>query len=182
LTINGNNQKSWARYTFPDIITDWTLNAGILYLRAAGNLVWQGDAGTVGVDDSNSVIASATSIPFNGLIQWPYLDAGALGLNKMMVGVDLVGEGSCLIQVAYNQSDKSTFNDHPLFAISTGVTAPYLVTVDDTVPGEPLPIPINSPSYSLILTFTGSSSSPNAWSWEAANLYLSNAGGAGATG
>jgi hypothetical protein len=181
LTINGAGQKTWSRYLFPDTITDWTLNAGILYLRTAGNLVWQFDANTIGIDDSSSLTTGANT-PFNGVVQWPYLDMGSLGLNKMLVGVDLVGEGNCSIQIALNQSDKSTFNDNPNFAVSTGVTAPYFVTVDDTVPGEPLAIPCNAPSYSLILTFTGSSSSPNAWSWQAANIYLTDARGAGAMG
>jgi len=107
---------------------------------------------------------------------------GALGINKMMVGVDIVGEGSCSIQVASNQVDRSTFNDNAGFSTSTGVTAPYFISVDDTVPGQPIPIPINAPSVSLIVTFTGSTSSPNAWSWEAANIYITDASGAGATG
>jgi hypothetical protein len=183
LTMNGNSTKSWSRYIFPDVITDWTLNTGILYLRTAGNLVWQIDAGTIGIDDSSATLTTqGANTPFNGVVQWPYLDCGALGLNKMMVGIDLVGTGNCSIQIGFNQQDLTTFNDKPGFTTSTGVTAPYFVTVDDTVPGEPLPFPINAPSYTLILTFTGSSSSPNNWSWEAANLYLTNAGSAGATG
>jgi hypothetical protein len=181
LTMNGlNGTKSWARYLLPDTITDWTLNAGILYLRTAGNLVWQLDAGTL-VDDA-STITSGTNTPFNGVMQWPYLDLGSLGRTKMLIGIDLVGEGNCSIQVAYNQADKTTFNDNPAFATSTGVTAPYFVSAADTTPGAPLPIPINAPSYSVILTFTGSSSSPNAWSWEAANIYISDSTGAGAMG
>jgi Concanavalin A-like lectin/glucanases superfamily len=183
LTINGlNGTKTWARYVFPDTITDWTLNGGILYLRTKGNLVWQLDAGTIGIDDSNSVIASATNTTWSGLMQWPYLDMGTLGRNKMMVGIDLVGEGECFIQVAYNQNDKTTFNDNPSFASSLNVTAPYLVTADDTVPGTPLPIPINAPSYSVILTFPGNATTPNQWSWEASNIYITDASGGGAMG
>jgi hypothetical protein len=120
-----------------------------------------------------------TGTSFNGLAQWPYMDMGALGRDKMMVGVDLVGTGDCYIQVAFNQGDVSTFNDNPNFATSTGVTAPYFVGIDDTVPGEPLPIPINAPSYSVILTFPGSTlTTPNAWSWQAANLYITDGRGA----
>lgn len=117
-----------------------------------------------------------------GAIQWPYMDMGTLGRNKMMIGLDLVGEGSCSVQIASNQADKTTFIDNPSFATSTGVTAPYFVALDDTVPGQPIPIPVNAPSVSLILTFTGSTSSPNAWSWEAANIYIADATGGGATG
>lgn len=183
LTINGNGQKSWSRYTFPSAITDWTLNAGVLYLRMANNTVLKLDVGT-SVDDSSS-LTTGTNTSFSSVIQWPYLDAGALGINKMMVGVDIVGDGSCYIQVGFDQADKSTFNDNPNFATSTGVTTPYFVAIDDTVPGEPLPIPCNAPSYTLILTFPSvitTYTNPNNWTWEAANLYLTNAAGGGATG
>jgi hypothetical protein len=185
LTLNGNSTRSWSRYTFPDIITDWTLNAGILYLRTAGNLVWQFDAGTIGIDDSSVTLTTqGANTPFNGVMQWPYLDLGSMGINKLFVGVDVVGEGNCSIQIAFNQNDKSTFNDNPNFATSTGVTTPYFVQIDDTVPGEPLPIPINAASYSPILTFTGSSSTANAWTWQAMNIYFMQAprSAGGATG
>lgn len=182
LTMNGMGKKTWGRYIFPEVLTDATLNEGYLYFRTITNKVWQFNVNAIGIDDANTVIATASNVPFNGLMQWPYIDAGALGLNKMLVGVDLVGEGSCIIQVAFNQSDKSTFNDNVNFATSTGVTTPYLVTVNDTLPGEPLPIPINAGSYSLILTFTGSSATANNWSWSAANLYFMDQGSAGATG
>lgn len=33
LTINGANARSWSRYTFPDVITDWTLDGNDLVLR-----------------------------------------------------------------------------------------------------------------------------------------------------
>ncbi len=172
LTINGAGQKTWSRYTFPDTITDWTLNLGVLYLRTKGNLVWQFDSNTL-VDDfggNNNV--------FNGVIQWPYLDMGALGLNKMLVGADLVGDGTVILQIGFDQADKTTFVDNAAFVDSLNVTAPYTITIADTVPGEPLPIPISAPSYTLILTFPGGQN----WTWEAANLYIADVRGAGATG
>jgi hypothetical protein len=181
LTINGlNGTKSWARYLFPQVITDATLNEGFLYLRTSASLIWQMNANAIGVDDYQ--VTSASAIPFNGVVQWPYIDMGNLGINKMLLGVDLVGDGACSIQIASNQSDKSTFNDNANFATSTGVTAPYLVPLDDLIPGEPLAIPLNAPSFSLILTFAGSVTTANAWSWEAANFYLSDQRGGGATG
>jgi hypothetical protein len=125
---------------------------------------------------------TALAIATTGLIQWPYLDMGTLGRNKMMVGVDIIGEGSCTIQIGFNQSDKSTFNDNPGFATSTGVTTPYFVAIDDTVPGEPLAFPINAPSYSPILTFTSTTASLNTWSLQAVNIYVTDASGAGAMG
>ncbi len=187
LTINGlQGTKSWSRYIFPQVITDATLNAGSLYLRTSGSLVWQINANTL-LDDSGTV----TEVPFDSVIQWPYLDMGALGLNKMLIGVDLVGDGATILQIGFDQQDHSTFVDDPNFATSTGVTTPYFVQIDDTVPGQPLPIPVNAPSYTMILTFPsvyapdGSLSSTgtiNTWSWEAANFYLAPQGGGGVTG
>ena len=187
LTINGlQGTKSWSRYIFPQVITDATLNSGSLYLRTSGSLVWQINANTL-LDDSGT----ETEVPFDSVIQWPYLDMGALGLDKMLIGVDLVGDGATILQIGFDQQDHSTFVDDPNFATSTGVTTPYFVQIDDTVPGQPLPIPVNAPSYTMILTFpsvytTGgvlsSTGTINTWSWEAANFYLAPQGGGGVTG
>ncbi len=180
LTINGlQGTKSWSRYLFPQAISDATLNSGSLFLRTTGNLVWQLQQ-SQNMDDVYTVDSEKHIL---STIQWPYMDMGGLGLNKMLIGVDLVGDGSTTVQVAFDQTDKSTFDDNPNFAISTGVTAPYFVAIDDTVPGQPLPIPINAPSYSLILTFDGGTiTTPNNWTWEAANFYLAPQGGGGVTG
>jgi len=184
LTVNGMDQakKTWSRYLFPDSITDWSLSTGNLYMRTAGNLVWQLTDQSIGVDDNNTITTAATPTAFNGVMQWPYLNAGQLGINKMMIGIDIVGTGNCNIQVGFNQADTSSFNDQPTFSTSTSVTTPYFVAIDDTVPEEPLPFPINAPSYSVILTFAGSTSTANAWGWEACNLYLADQSGGGATG
>lgn len=171
-TVNANNMKSWSRYVFPSAITDWTLNAGSLYLRTASNLVWKMDANTF-VDDYGG-----TPVNFNGVIQWPYLDAGLIGYNKLLHGVDIVGDGQVTIQIGFLESDPTTFSDNPGFATSLNVTAPYTIAAADSVPGQPIPIPINAPSYSLILTF-----GPNQdWSWQAASLYITDQQGGGALG
>lgn len=182
LTINGMGKKTWSRYVFPQSITDWSLSNGNLYLRTSGNLVWVFTDQAIGYDDGTAITTAASPVAFNGVIQWPYVNAGTLGINKMMIGVDIVGTGSCSIQIGYNQSDPSSFSDAVTFSTSTSVTAPYFVSVDDTVPEEPLPIPINAPSYSVILSFAGSTTTANAWTWEAANLYLADMTGGGATG
>lgn len=181
LTMNGTNQKTWSRYIFPDAITDWTLNGGVLLLRTAGNLVWQFDYETL-VDD-----AGGANTAWVSTIQWPYIDGGSLGINKELIGMDLVGFGVATVQIAYQQQDVTTFSDHAGFSTSLNVTAPYTVNPVDTVPGEPLPIPINAPSYSLILAFGSNQpglAAPNSpsWEWEAANFYLTDQSGGGATG
>jgi len=102
----------------------------------------------------------------------------AFGISKMFVGIDLVGDGEVTIQIAYAENDPTTFSDNPGFATSLNVTPPYTVTSADTLPGEPIPIPVTAASYSPILTF-----SPNQdWNFQAANIYLSDLAGGGATG
>lgn len=177
-TINGQGLRTWSRYVFPDTITDWTLSGGLLYLRTAGNLVWQLDASTL-VDDAPEITsASGSSIVFDGWIQWPYVDAQAVGIHKQLVGIDLVGTGEVNVQIAYNEGDPTSFSDNAAFSSSTGVTAPYLVNMADTLYGTPIPIPCAAPSFSLILNFPGD----QAWSWQAANLYIADFTGSGEFG
>lgn len=181
LTVNGSNQKTWSRYIFPDQITDWTLNEGILYLRTAGNLVWQLDYETL-VDD-----AGGANTAFTSVMQWPYLDMGVVGINKLMQGLDIVGYGAVTIQIGFQQGDVTTFSDNAGFSTSLNVTPPYTISISDTVPGTPMPFPMNAPSYSVILSFNSNQSglqAPNSpsWEWEESNLYLTDQSGGGATG
>ena len=173
LTVNGAGLKTWSRYIFPANITDAALNLGKLYLRTSTNLVWKFDDSVFGKDDNGG-----TPVAFTGVMQWPYVDVGPLGVNKMLIGVDLVGNGSVTVQVAFNENDPTTFDDNPGFATSQNVTAPYTISAADTIYGTPLPIPINSPSFSVILTFAGNQQ----WSWQAANMYVADASGGGVTG
>lgn len=181
LTVNGANQKSWSRYIFPDSITDWCLLGETLYLRSAGNLVWQFDYETL-VDDFGGANTAFTST-----VQWPYLDAGSIGYNKDMVGFDLIGTGAVTVQVGWNEQDKTTFSDNAGFATSPNVSAPYALSIIDTVPGQPVPFPMSAPSYTLILKFNSNQpglGAPNSqsWEWEAANFYINDTRGGGATG
>lgn len=166
-TVNGQGLRTWSRYVFPDTITDWTLNGGILYLRTAGNLVWQLDSDTL-VDDFGGA-----NTPFTGIIQTPYVDAGPMGLDKELIGVDLVGEGIVTIQVGWAQNDPTTFNDNPGFSTSLNVSPAFVVDAADTIPGNPIPMPMTAPSFTLILTFAGNQK----WSWNASNFYLQDQSG-----
>lgn len=172
LTMVGAGQKTWSRYIFPDSITDWALNGGKLYLRTAGNLIWYFDAGAL-VDD-----AGGANVVFNGVLQWPYMDCGAIGINKILVGLDIIGTGQVTIQIAFDERDLTTFNDNPGFATSPGVTPPYTIPLADTMPGMPIPFPLNAPSYSVIYTFPGGQD----WSWQASNLFVQDQGSGGAMG
>lgn len=181
LTVNGPGMKTWSRYTFPDTITDWCLLGETLYLRTGSNFIWRFDYDTL-VDDSGGNNTSFTST-----IQWPYLDSGAIGVNKMLVGFDLIGNGAVTVQIGWNQQDNTTFSDNPGFGTSTNVSAPYTLSIMDTVPGTPVPFPMTAPSYTMILKFDSNQpdlGTPNSqsWEWEACNLYIADASGGGATG
>lgn len=166
-TVNGQGLRTWSRYIFPDIVTDWTLNGGVLYLRSAGNLIWQIDANTL-VDDFGGA-----NVAFKGYIQTPYVDVGPLGLDKELVGIDIVGTGSCTLQVGWAQNDPTTLSDNTGFSTSANVTPPFTVSAADTVPGEPIPMPMTAPSFTVIIIFDGN----QAWEWQASNLYVSDIAG-----
>jgi hypothetical protein len=112
---------------------------------------------------------------FESWQQWPYLDLSNYGGNKFLIGVDLTANGSVAIQIAYREDDVTTFIDNAGYDTSVNVTAPYTVQLADTVPGDPIPIPVTAPSISLVLLWTPGTP----WSWQAANLYLSDDKGAG---
>lgn len=311
LTMNGNGIKSWSRYIFPNTITDWTLNSGVLYMRDTNNVVMQFDYDTLidyaglttssqtvtvvvasadsgfvtgwgsnyaggfgnfgsintsslrnglqlytvyittqgggpgfevivsgkqtqnafyrvefsdgaGVlytlntaqafsftsttentlwywslsDITKWIVGSAESVTFIGVsassisqtfsstMQWPYLDMGTLGAKKMLAGVDIVGVGSCAMQIAYMQSDPTTFSDNANFSTCSNVTSSYIVSIADTLPGTPIPLPLNAPSYSLILHWNSDQpglEAPNSqsWEWDGANLWMADQSGIG---
>jgi hypothetical protein len=108
-------------------------------------------------------------------MQWPYLDLSRFGLNKEMVGFDIVGNGEVTIQVGFDETDLTTLDDNPGFSTSMGVTPPYTLDAADTLPGQPIGFPLNAPSYSVILTWPGN----QAWSWQAFQIYAQTQASAG---
>jgi|HubBroStandDraft_4_1064222.scaffolds.fasta_scaffold00046_11 hypothetical protein len=120
-----------------------------------------------------------TSTPFISTIQWPYLDLSSLGVNKQLIGVDLVGDGEVTIQVAFREDDETTYSDNPDFSTSLNVTAPYTIDSADIIPENPIPLPLEAPSLSLILTFSSDQPSGERWTWEAANFYFNTNRGRG---
>jgi hypothetical protein len=166
LTINGASTMSWSRYVFPDVLTDWAVLNGVLYVRSAGDLVWQmSDA--VFVDDAFLTSAQGgNNVGFDGYVAWHYIECGELGVDKELEGYDLTigniddqgqvvnNNVSCNVVIGYNQSNPEM------------VTAPYEVT-GDTIPGTMIPMPMTAPSFQLRIDFgTGQN-----WGWGAANLY-----------
>ena len=144
-TMNrGVNQGAWSRYIFPWNIEHFSHLENTLYMRH-GDVVSY--AIPAGLDDDGA--------PFDGTIQWPWLDFGVPGLNKMLVGFDIVGEGTCSIEIGYDQNVAGRF------------TTSYPVPID-TYPGQVINLPVNAVSMSVRLTYDGGQD----WQWNSLNLYL----------
>ncbi len=149
LTINGGKRDmSWSRYVFPSAIDDWTINDTDLFLRS-GDKVWHFDD-TVLIDDSGGA-----NVTFPGNVFWPYLDFGALGVTKSMIGFDVVADGTFTVSIGYNQKDDTQF------------TTPYSI-VGDTLTGDIIPMPVSAPSFQFKLVFAGNEK----WEWSATALHL----------
>jgi hypothetical protein len=115
--------------------------AAALVLRAAG-----GGGAEVGED-------------FQGVVWWPHLDFGSLGVTKQMVGFDLVADAptGVTVSVGYDQRNVNTRTDE--------------YTLDaDTLPGQLVPIPVSAPSFDFRLTFAAG----QAWEWFASVLYVTD--------
>jgi hypothetical protein len=164
LTINGTSTMSWSRYLFPATITDWTVLAGVLYLRA-GDLVWQVDE-LQAIDDFG---VGAGNLNFQAYMAWEYLDFGTIGVDKQMEGFDIVMKGKAQISFGYNQSNRAQATD-------------WYDIEGDTVPGTMIPFPITAPSIQVRLQFDYGQIAPISGDqpvggypvaeWSALNVYL----------
>lgn len=136
---------AWSRYDFT--FDDYCQSDGQLFLRD-GDVVY-----LINEDDARDA-----GQPVSATVQWPWLDMGQPGVQKMMVGIDVTGSGSPSVSVGWDETNSSAF------------TAPYAIP-SDTVPGYLIPIPVSGPSFSLRLTYTGSATP---WEIQAATLYLNS--------
>lgn len=159
LTINGNKQMSWSRYVFSEAITDWTLDGNDLILRTANHRVWRLSTDALYDDTRINDYEGGDNIAFSGIIQWPHLDLGNFGVEKQLIGFDLVATAplGVSISIGYDQRDL------------TARTADYLMD-DDTLPGKLVPIPVTAPSFDMRLTFEPG----QAWEWNASCLYIAD--------
>lgn len=158
LTINGGkNEMSWSRYVFPDEITDWTILGTELYLRTATHLVWRLSKDAIYDDEASSTGAGGDNIGFYGRVWWPYLDFGALGVDKQLEGFDLACDGAVRVSFGYLQSNMVL------------ATPEYQIS-GDTLNGGMIPMPMTAPSFQMRLTFPPG----QAWEWQASALYLTD--------
>ena len=130
---------AWSRYVFPFAIDDWAQEGNDLYVRD-GDTVFRISEDIGSCDFMAPDMGSPA--PFDGMIQWPWLDMGRPGDDKQMESFDIVGYGECSVEFGYDQTAPGYF------------TSPYRVPAD-TVPGTVVPMPLNSPSYSVRLRYHG---------------------------
>lgn len=144
-TMNrGVQGGAWSRYVFPWTIEHFAQLETTLYMRHENDVSFVIEGA---LDDDG--------VNFDGVIQWPWLDFGQPGVNKMMYGFENVGDGSCSIEVGYHQGSPGTF------------TGSFPIPVD-TFPGQMIPFNINAPSFSIKLTYDGGQS----WQWNYFSMYL----------
>ena len=144
-TMNqGSKVGRWSHYRFPFTIEHFAHLRGELYLRHE--------------DTVSKAVEHEwydNGVDYDAVIQWPWLDFGSPGRDKMMMGFDNVGNGVASIEIGYSQTNLEAF------------TTPFDIPAD-TEPGQIIPIPIMAPSFSVKLTYN----SAQAWEWMALQLYI----------
>ena len=140
----GAQSGAWTRYVFPWTIEHFAHLENTLYMRHEDDISY---AIIDALDDDG--------VDFDGVIQWPWLDFGQPGVNKMLEGFDIVGTGTSSIEYGFDQTAIADF------------TASYPIPAD-TFPGQLIPTPLQFPSLSVKLTYDGGQD----WQWNALNLYL----------
>jgi len=154
LSLNEGKSGKWSRYVFPEAITDVTLLDNDLYARTETHKIWRVSEDFL-VDD----YYLGYGVEFYGVVHWPHLDFGSLGVEKQFIGFDLVATApeGVSVSIGYDQRDVTVRTDD------------YLMDAD-TLPGKLVPFPLTAPSFDLRLTFE-----PNQdWEWLAAVLYIND--------
>lgn len=152
LTMNGGKEDMhWSRYIFPEPVEDWALVDDKLVLRA-GDKLWEMDDELL---EDDVEYEGGTEIP--GYVAWPYLDFGQIGREKQLYGFDLVFEGQAGVSFGYSQTN---------FTLATD---PYVIVPEDTLPGQPIPMPLAGPSFQIRLEME-SLDAP--WEVQAVAIYL----------
>lgn len=144
---------AWSRYVFPFHIDVFCQMGDHLYIRAGDDVLMVDETADMDFTDDGR------AVPFDGVVQWPYLDFGQPGVSKQFAGIDLATTNAVNVDVSigYDQTDAAAF------------TVPYTIP-GDTLPGTFIPIPTVAPSFSVKLTF----SSFDFWQFQAITAYLND--------
>lgn len=145
---------AWSQYVFPWPVEGQAQLGNDLYLRS-GDAVYRVDPSRL--DDQN---ADGEDVEVVAEIQSHYLDMGSPTVTKMMIGVDLAGNGVARIAIGFNQTNLAYFT-------------PDATVPADTVPGSIIPIPVSSPSFAMRLRFS-STDNPTGWEWLGSSFYIND--------
>lgn len=149
-----SSRGAWSRYVFPwDIEAQAQLNND-LYLRS-GDSIYIMDKNRLEDQDENG-----DDVDVDMVIRWPYLDFGAPGITKMMLGFDVTGRGVCTMRMGWDQRNFATMTD------------PYEIQADTLTDGY-VPMSMSAPSFSMELTFASADNTIDS-EWLASNLYFSD--------
>ena len=141
-TLNGGRGK-WSRYIFPFQVDGFAQLGNDLYIRS-GDVVRRVNP-ELNYDDMTLQGGSANLVNFPGIVQWPWLNMGDSGRNKVMRGFDYTGSGQApSISIGYDQRNLTLF------------TTPYMLN-DDTLTGGFVPLEVTGPTFSIRMDFSGGS-------------------------
>ena len=154
-TMNKMGSKgAWSRYIFPwDVEAQAQLNND-LYLRS-GDTIYILDKTRIDDQDENG-----DDVPVDMTIRWPYLDFGAPGVTKQMLGFDTVGRGVCQMRMGWDQRNFST------------MTTACEIQADNMTDGY-IAMSMAAPSFSMELTFRSEDNTIES-EWLASNLYFND--------
>lgn len=147
----------WDGTEFSSIDVSALTNAdGSVYaVGISGDHIVMGNGGTDPNAYSWNGGGTITNQNFSGVLHWPWLDFGQIGVHKRLIAFDNVGTGTSAIQFGYDQSNLSTF------------TTSYSIPAD-SAPGTIIPTFVSAPSISVKITYDGGQS----WLWNATTIYL----------
>ncbi len=148
---------AWSIYEFPWVIDSTAMLGDTLYLRS-GDAVYAVSPSVLDDEIINGAGDGFDSSEVIAEMQSHYLDFGSGGVTKQMIGFDLVGSGTALASIGFDQTDLTKFT--PDFSIP-----------GDTSVGFIIPMPVTSVSFSLRLLF---SSDDGPWEWLASNFYITD--------
>ena len=146
------SKGAWSRYVFPWDVEDQAQLNDDLYLRS-GDAIYVMDADRMFDEDVNG-----ERVEFDMVIRWPYLDFGAPGQTKQLLGFDVTGRGLCSMRMGWDQRNFAT------------MSAPYDIQADTLTDGY-IPMSMAAPSFSMELTFH-STDNDETCEWLASTLYL----------
>jgi hypothetical protein len=154
-TMNQIGSKgAWSRYVFPWDIEAQAQLGEDLYLRS-GDTIYIMDNERLEDQDENG-----DNVDVDMVIRWPYLEFGAPGITKQMLGFDVTGRGVCEMRMGWDQRNFST------------MTAAYQIDADTLTDGY-IAMSMAAPSFSMELTFRSADNTIDS-EWLSANLYFND--------